>query len=220
MKDCEYHETQLSAWLDAELDRAGQMELLDHLVFCESCRRFHAKARMLDGLVAAVRAADDSDAPPAEIWTRIQQSADRQRPQQRSQRRPQQRPRQRSQRRPSGRSGRRPVVPVWALRAAAVLVLAVGLGAVLWFGAPRLAEPPAEAIVELGTETGQMTDDRFVELTQELLRAGPRYRVAMFRVMEQVMRDTGEHEASIEYEERPDAAAEGSRADGAGRLPV
>jgi hypothetical protein len=170
------------------------MELLDHLVFCESCRRFHAEARALDGLVAAVRTPAQDQAPSAEIWQRIQRAADR---------------------RPSRRG-----IPAWALRAAAVLVLAVGLGSVFWFGSSEEAELPAEAIVHLGEQSGQMTDARFVELTQEVLRADPRYRTAMYHVMEQVMRDTADYEASIDYDEQGEPAAEGASADGLGRLPV
>jgi anti-sigma factor RsiW len=194
MKSCEYHEEQLSAWLDGELEREGQMELLDHLVFCESCRRFHAEARALDGLVAAVRAGADAPAPSVEIWERIQVAAER--------------------------PTRRRAIPAWALRAAAVLVLAAGLGSVFWFGSNDEAERPAEAIVHLGDQAGQMTDARFVELTQEVLRAEPRYRTAMYHVMDQVMRDTEAHEASIEYDEQGEPAVEGSRADGLSRLPV
>ena len=195
MKSCEYHEEQLSAWLDGELEREGQMELLDHLVFCESCRRFHAEARALDGLVAAVRTSADAPAPSVEIWERIQVAAERP-------------------------AARRRAIPVWALRAAAVLVLAAGLGSVFWFGSNDGAERPAEAIVQLGEQAGQMTDARFVELTQEVLRAEPRYRTAMYHVMDQVMRDTDAHEASIEYDEQGEPAVEGSRADGLSRLPV
>ena len=147
MKSCEYYEEQLSAFLDGESARQDQMELLDHLVLCESCRRFHAESRALDALVAA---------PSAEIWQRIQSAAER----------------------------------------------------------------PAEAIVRLGEESGRMTDDRFVELTQEILRADPRYRTAMYHVMEQVMRDTADLEAAIDYDEPGEGPAEGGRADGSSRLPV
>ena len=104
--------------------------------------------------------------------------------------------------------------------AGTVVVLAAGLGSVFWFGSTDEARLPAEAVVELGEESGQMTDDRFLELTQEVLRADPRYRTAMYHVMEQVMRDTADYEASIEYDEQGEPAAEGAGADGLGRMPV
>ena len=66
-----------------------------------------------------------------------------------------------------------------------MLVLAVGLGSVFWFGSSRDAEPPPEAIVQLGEESGRMTDARFVELTREVLRSDRRYHSAMFQIMEQ-----------------------------------
>jgi len=194
MKNCEYHEEQLSAWLDGELERAGQMEVLDHLVVCESCRRFHAEARALDGLVSVVRTPADAPAPSAEIWRRIQMAADR----------------------PAARRA----IPAWALRAAAVIVLAIGLGTVFWLGSTGDAVLPPEAIVQLGEESGRMTDARFVELTQEVLRADPRYRAAMYHVMDQVMRDTADQEVSIEYDEEGEPAVESTRADGLSRLPA
>ena len=54
MNNCEQNETHISAWLDAELDRAEQVELLDHLARCEACRGFYLEARSLDGMVATL----------------------------------------------------------------------------------------------------------------------------------------------------------------------
>jgi predicted anti-sigma-YlaC factor YlaD len=198
MSTCDYHEAQLSAWLDDELDRPGQLELLDHLVRCADCRRFHAEARALDALVAIVRRPAEADRPSPEVWQRIHRGSTN----------------------VADAGPTRRAIPAWALRAAAVMVLALGLGSLVWFGSRETAEKPAEAIVQLGEESGQMTDVRFVELTQEVLRADPRYRSAMFRVMQQVMRDTEDHEALVEYDDAPGGASDGAGESEARRMPV
>jgi len=197
MRTCDHHEAQLSAWLDDELDRAEQLSLLDHLVQCAECRRFHVEARALDALVATVQTPSDADRPSPELWRRIDSEATRE----------------------TGAAMRRGI-PAWALRVAAAMVLAIGLGTLLWIGGPGSAETPAEAIVELGEEAGRMTDVRFVELTQEVLRADPRYRSAMFQVMRQVMRDTEEREVFVEYDDEPGGAGDGAGESAVRRLPV
>jgi predicted anti-sigma-YlaC factor YlaD len=164
MRDCEHYETLLSTWLDDQLDRAGQIECLDHVVRCPACRDFYLDARALDGLIAAMRPDGAAEAPPPEVWKRIERATRGER------------------RRPARRR-----VPAWALQAAAVLVVALGVTLATWNDsfAPR---PPADEVV-LG-QGGDMTEARFVELTKEVLGADPRYRAAMQRVLEQVARDT------------------------------
>ncbi len=168
MKSCERYETLLSTWVDGQLDREGQVECLDHVVRCEACRGFYLDARALDGWVAAVRTPAEAAPPPAEVWKRIEwvTRADRRR-----------------------RAGWR--VPARALQAAAVFVVAVGLGVAVWSG--RVVPAPEQAEVLLGQGT-DMTATRFVELTREVLRADPRYHSAMYEVMEQVVRDTTANE--------------------------
>ena len=46
-----------------------------------------------------------------------------------------------------------------------------------------------EIEVELGSRQGEMTEDRFLEITTEVLEADSRYQRAMFQVMDSVMED-------------------------------
>ena len=167
MNRCEHFETLVSAWLDGALARDEQVECVDHVVRCESCRRFYMDARALDGLVAALRRPATAAAPSPGTWTSIERAGTRV-------------PRKR---------------PVWMLQAAALVTLAISL--YLAVDTTRRGAPaPAEsADVVLGTG-GDMTDSRFVELTKEVLRAQPRYRVAMHDVLDQVLRDVTPREAS------------------------
>jgi predicted anti-sigma-YlaC factor YlaD len=190
MKNCEHHEASLSAWLDGQLDRAGQVECLDHVVRCASCRDFYLDARALEGLMATLRTPAETPPAPPEIWKRIEWET-----------------------RAAGRRTAHPRRRAFALQAAAVLVLALGLSVLVWND--RVAPAPGEAEVRLG-EGGDMSESRFIELTKEVLRADPRYHAAMFQVMEQVVRDTsGAEEAGPERPsvrpERP-VRAEGGEA--------
>ena len=176
MKNCESYESLVSAWLDDELDRAGQVECLDHLVRCTACRAFYLDARALDGLVGAIRTPAEATEPSPDVWKRIEWATrkDRARPARRR-------------------------IPAWALQAAAVVVLGVGLSFMVWSGRMLDAPLPQQAEVVLGEHGGQMTDTRFVELTKEVLRADRHYHSAMHEIMGQVVRDTaGTREASDE----------------------
>ncbi len=167
MKNCESYESRVSVWLDDELDRPGQVECLDHLMRCVSCRGFYLDARALDGLVGAIRTPAESPQPSPDVWKRIE----------------------RATRKDRARPARRRI-PAWALQAAAVIVLGVGLSFMVWSGRMLEAPLPEQAEVVLGEDGGQMTDRRFVELTKEVLRADRHYHSAMLEVMGQVVRDT------------------------------
>jgi predicted anti-sigma-YlaC factor YlaD len=174
MNNCEQIEAHISAWLDQELDRAEQIELLDHLARCETCREFYLEARALDGMVAAFRTPKAAPAPPPRVWERIESRI----------------------RGEQEASTVRWKVPAWAWRVSAAIVVAVGLGAMYWLNGGAVAPPPADAEIQLGA--GPMTDERFVELTREVLGADPRYHTALYQVMDQVIQETRPREASAE----------------------
>ena len=148
MKNCEHFETRLSTWLDERLEQREQIECLDHIVRCGSCREFYLDARALDGLVAQVRTPAGAEDPSPQVWQRIQWVTRKER----------------------GRSVRSRI-PAWALQAAAVVVVAVGLSVVVWNGGSATA--PEQAEILLGGNPN-MTETRFVELTREVLQADRR----------------------------------------------
>lgn len=182
MTDCERYEILVSSWIDDELDRSDESEMLDHLARCPDCREFYIGARSLAGLVAVVGTASKAELAPPEVWKRIETEA--------------------VSRRLSGAgrtSGRpRRHLPVWARQTAAAVVLAVSLGALLWKARPAVVPRPLDAIVNLGEDRGRMSNTRFVELTKEVLRADRKYQVALYQVMDQVVRDTRALEDSWE----------------------
>ncbi len=83
---------------------------------------------------------------------------------------------------------RRGFWPVWA-GAAAMVLITVGL----WAGrmhSRQVYEPPPtdEPLIglKLGEAEGEMNEERFTEMTVELLRAGERYQQKMYEVLDQV----------------------------------
>ena len=193
MSDCDRHEVLISSWIDGEIDRAEQVEMLDHLVRCARCREFYLGARSLSGLLAAAGVAAAAEVPSPEVWTRIEHAADSGGSDQAS---------------GAGRA--------WASRvprgalAAAAAVLVVVLGAFVarrsW---PPASPEPQRQVISLGEDAGRMDDARFVALTAEVLRADRRYRTAFYEVMRQVTLDTGETEASVDIRRPEGGGREG-----------
>jgi hypothetical protein len=71
----------------------------------------------------------------------------------------------------------------WAPRLAAALLIALGTAWAARSLGPNPAGQPIEVVLGQG---GSMSDRRFVEITAEVLRADPRYRHEMLRVMSAV----------------------------------
>ena len=176
MSDCERYEILVSSWLDAQLERADQIEMLDHLVRCARCRDFYLSARALSGLLAAAGSEALAEAPSPHVWERIERSSDERSPVLRG-----------------GWAWARARQFQMAALAAAAAVLVV-LGVLVTKPERPESDAPARTGIRLGADSGRMSDARFVELTAEVLRADRRYREAFYEVMRQVERDTSDDE--------------------------
>jgi predicted anti-sigma-YlaC factor YlaD len=178
MKHCEMHQVSLSTFMDGELRSTDALTAVDHLARCEDCRAFYRDARALDELtLGAVHLAAEQPVT-ADLWRRISDEASHH---------------------TSTRSAWRRLRPVWASAAAAALVVAIGLS--LFGGATETGD--VEIVLE--QDRGSMSDERFVELTSELLRSDRRYHEKMRDVLALVGND---------------ARREGSREDYPGRSEV
>jgi predicted anti-sigma-YlaC factor YlaD len=179
MSDCETCEISISALADGELPPEDLLPTLDHLAECPSCQAFYRDLRMLAAAlpVAADRTvpSEMSEEASEEIWRRIEGATA-----------------------PAPvRTGRaRP----WATRLAAALLLVAGLGGAL--AAARSALGPVGAPIEitLGEDCGRMTEQRFVDLTVELLRSDTRYHHEMLQVLTAVLERGGRQEAPADYD--------------------
>jgi len=170
----------ISALADGELPAEDLLPALDHLAECPSCLAFYRDLRALAAALpaAAAEQADPLTATgeaPEEIWHRIEAAAV-----------------------PAlSRPGR---VQPWAMRLAAAFLLVAGLSGAL--AAARSVLRPAGAPIEitLGEDRGRMTEQRFVDLTVELLRADSRYHQEMLQVLTAVDERDGRQEAPVDYD--------------------
>jgi hypothetical protein len=175
MRDCEHYEILVSAWQDGELDRSGQVEMLDHLVRCAGCREFYLGSRGLAGLVAAVRPSTAGERASPEVWSRIEESA---------------RARKAGRTRRAGGWWRILPLPAWAAAGAAAAALFVILGTPPG-ELPSPADPrTAVTEIRLGGNPGGMDEARFLEVTKMVLGADRKYRSAFYEIMKQVVEDT------------------------------
>lgn len=194
-RSCDPFEILLSTWIDGPLERDEQLECLDHLARCEDCRRFYRESRALDGCLAQLRTPADAAAPSSELWRRIEWE--------------------------SRRDLKRPWrTPSWIMQAAAVVVVSLGLSVLVWNNGGSAVKPDL-AEVRLGADS-RMSEERFVELTREVLGADTRYHSAMYRIMGQVVSDTNPaKEASFESEvDRSEAIQGGESVETSGRIPA
>ncbi len=160
-------EANLSAMIDGELEPESLLATLDHMVANKSCREFYRDARQLQDRYGAghfpipVKEAS----LPENGWHKIEQK--------------------------SLDPGARILqlftrTQVWATAAAILLVLGLWGGGIMEFHRPVLSSKPTE--ITLGEDEGRMSEQRFVELTSELLRSDRRYRRKMMEVLEEVDR--------------------------------
>ncbi|HNX50427.1 MAG TPA: hypothetical protein PLS53_08675 [Thermoanaerobaculaceae bacterium] len=160
MNECERVEMELSAIADGAGDPVAWIEALDHVMGCASCRDFYRQVRTLDALAGAASRSVAPAAPP-EVWARIE-----------------------------AESGLGAVLPFtrrpgvrWALRAAAALLVGVGLWAAGMLRLPSVLTVHDGMEVTVGAESGHMTDAQFVELAVSVLKADRKYREKMAEIL-------------------------------------
>jgi hypothetical protein len=169
LNGCELIEMQISALLDGEADLHEQANVVDHLLGCSACRRFYQEARDLQDLVDELPL-EEREAPLIESDEAL----------------PRREP-AREIRTVRGFRWR----PASVLAAAAVLLLMIGFwsGGGMEGGAAPVAEvvtmpPPGSVIdVQLASNGEQMSDERFLALTLEILRSDERHQRKLYEIL-------------------------------------
>jgi predicted anti-sigma-YlaC factor YlaD len=166
----------LSALADGELPPEELLPVIDHLAVCHGCQAFYRDLRSLAASLPDPQRLPASTEAPEEIWQRIERAAA-----------------------PDVVLATGRMRP-WALRSAAAVLLVAGLWGAL--AAARSALGPVGAPIEvtLGEDRGRMTEQRFVDLTVELLRSDPRYHQEMLQVLTAVAERSGQQEAPADHD--------------------
>jgi len=168
MRNCCDYEIELSALFDGESNQAMALKLVEHVAACSSCSSF---VRDLSGTQAIIDSLLVDNQPEAGAATT-----------------------------PTLEKKRLRVLglrPQWAIGIAAALILTVSI----WFGT-AVGTPfgltndmrDGELVIHLEEDKGRMSDERFVALVSELLRADRRYQDEMYVVLDEITqtRSSGE----------------------------
>ena len=162
MSVCELLEVEVSTLIDGEMEGRAVPGMVDHLLTCPSCREFYRLARGLEAEIAEASGCDVSDLPPG-LWSRVESALDTARI--------------------VGASTPRLRLTAWALGLAAALVLLVGGWSLARLWPASGSSRPRVLEVQLAGDPGGMSDERFLELTVELLQADRRYHHKMQEIM-------------------------------------
>jgi hypothetical protein len=168
MKDCEEYRINMSALMDGELGSEDLGDTIRHLASCAAClKEFEAFQALQKRVNHEVKA----PAVPARLWQAI--SPEKITP-------------------PKAISP--PLRPAMGrlLRLAAVIVVCFGLGYMLSKPVFHLPKVDPSSPIVLASASGSMTEDRFLELTRELLTADPTYHRKMYLILSALINRFGE----------------------------
>lgn len=169
-------EIEISTLLDGELSGEEMRLAVDALVERDDLRDYWKRSRQLDRNLK-VRRGGETEPVSEETWNRIERQAGLGR----------------------ARVISMPRMTTRAWAAAASLFLILGLSAVGVWQTPSPAGA-TEKTVQLGSNEGDMSEERFIELTTEILQADSRYHRKMLEVMEVVNQEAyGRREGSDRF---------------------
>ena len=160
MSNCEEYQLNLSAMLDGELKGEALSRTVKHLAVCSDCLKVFNAFQSLQARVEAEAAAPPL---PPHLWLRIEAQ---------------------------GRRKEKPKVlsffqshAVKYISAAAALFIFFALGYYLRKPALPSAKMDLNAPVVLAGNPGRMSEERFLEITRELLSAEPKYHRKMYLIL-------------------------------------
>jgi len=163
MKTCEEYQIDISAMLDGELTPAEIAATVQHLAKCSECERVFEEFQLLQEKVDKEYS---RPAVPQELWKNIQSKTIH-------------------EQQSTDLTGRVIEFRKWAFRIISVAAgIAITFTAGYFLGkpsAPLLIDPSTPII--LASQKGSMSDERFQQLTRELLIADQKYQQKMYFIL-------------------------------------
>jgi hypothetical protein len=168
MNRCSDYEIEISALLDGESDPAMALTLVEHIAECAACSTFVRELRATQKMIDSVPTIPDTESHAGEVVALATRKT-----------------------RVLG------LKPQWALGIAALLLITVsvlfsnGVGTTA-----RLTNDirDGELVIRLEENKGRMSEERFVAMVSELLRADRRFQNEMYVVLDEITqnRESGE----------------------------
>ncbi len=176
MKSCEEYQIYISAMLDGELKGDELTRTVSHLSVCRECM---STLKAFQALQAKVDEQKTTPALPGNLWSRIEQS--------------------------SGRPEKPRVLPLMS-RTASIIAIAAGI--ILFFALGYILRKPMmpsiavdrETPIVMASDAGSMSEERFLQLTRELLSADPKYHRRMYFILHTLT--AGSYEGGLEPQTR------------------
>ena len=185
MKHCSDYEIELSALLDGESTPAMALKLVEHVASCSACSTFVRELRNTQAFVDSLQIVPDLEPETVAVV-----------------------PIERKRQRLLG------LRPQWAVGIAALLTVTVGLWFSSYVGTPAGRTNDlrdGELVIRLEENKGRMSEERFVALVSELLRADRRYQNEMYVVLDEITQNRSSGESR--YSANSDRAGEEHHSD-------
>lgn len=163
MRDCEYYQMNLSAMLDGELHGTELSETVKHLSECSNCMREFERFQKLQVKVDEVY---QPEPLRQGLWMDIQAKSQSERG-------------QKHKSKAKILSFKSPWVRI--ISAAALFLIIFGLG--YYFGKPSTAIIQNNTPIVLASSAGEMGEDRFMQITRELLTSDRKYHLQMYLIL-------------------------------------
>ena len=168
MNICEQYQINLSALMDGELASEELANTIRHLAACDACMK---EFETFQALQKRVNHEVKTPSVPARVWKLVSRETGAV---------------------PPAVSRRFNPMVVRTLRLAAVIIICFGLGYTLSKPVFHLQKTDPRTPIVLASSPGSMSEERFLEMTRELLSADPAYHRKMYLILSLLIDRYGE----------------------------
>ena len=186
--DCEHYQINISALLDGELKGSELTETVKHLAECDGCKR---EMEIFERMQSKVDEEFTVQEVPRIAWKNIARIAEA------------------DSRKPAVIDFKSSMVRYIAVAASILIVFGLGY----FFGQPgNIMSSGNEPLINLTSyESGEsnMSEDKFLQLTRNLLNSDPKYQMKMYLVLHTIYGDNIEGGMELVWMEENEGAEEG-----------